>query len=162
MTVIEGKIDEKKTGGRKRQTMLDWKVTDDYGKLKEETQQWKEWRYRTFEPEFFSYLLVEVHLTQPLLPPSLLCLTCFNCRIVIDRVQRMIDVTIDLAKDKPMSNKQNTPPNQHIKEHKREDFTTKSESLPLFALWQSQSQTWIKKEDDANHLCYHIVLLNWN
>jgi len=39
MTVIEGKIDEKKTGGRKRQTMLDWKVTDDYGKLKEETQQ---------------------------------------------------------------------------------------------------------------------------
>jgi len=33
---------------------------------------------------------------------------------------------------------------------------------PLFALWQCQSQGWIKKEGEANHFCYDAVSLNGN
>src|SRR6218665_30191 len=34
--------------------------------------------------------------------------------------------------------------------------------MPLFALGQCQSQAWIKKEGDANGLCYHTVSLICN
>lgn len=33
---------------------------------------------------------------------------------------------------------------------------------PLCALWECQSQAGIKKEGDANRLCYHTVSLNYN
>ena len=33
---------------------------------------------------------------------------------------------------------------------------------PLFALWQSLSQAWMKEEGDANGISYHTVLLNSN
>jgi len=36
---MEGKMKGKKTRGRPRQTMLDWMMTDVYGKMKEEAQQ---------------------------------------------------------------------------------------------------------------------------
>ena len=32
---------------------------------------------------------------------------------------------------------------------------------PLFALWQCQSQAWVKEEDDANGLCCHTALLQY-
>ena len=49
-TVIEGKMKGRKTRGRPRQMMLDWMMKDGYKNLKEEPQQRKEWRRRTFEP----------------------------------------------------------------------------------------------------------------
>ena len=49
-TVIEGKMKGRKTRGRPRQMMLDWMMKDGYKNLKEEAQQRKEWRRRTFEP----------------------------------------------------------------------------------------------------------------
>jgi len=39
---MEGKMKRKKTRGRPRQMMLDWVITDGYGKLKEEAKQREE------------------------------------------------------------------------------------------------------------------------
>ena len=49
-TVIEGRMEGRKTVGRPRQMMLDWMMKDGYSRLKEEAQNRKEWRRRTFEP----------------------------------------------------------------------------------------------------------------
>lgn len=50
-TVIEGKMKGKKTRGRLRQMMLDWRMTNGYEKPKEEAQQRGELRRHTLEPK---------------------------------------------------------------------------------------------------------------
>jgi hypothetical protein len=47
-TIIEGKMEGKRTPGRPRQMMLDWLMKDGYRRLKERTQNREEWRHRVF------------------------------------------------------------------------------------------------------------------
>jgi len=49
-TIIEGRMEGKKKGGRPRMMLLDWMMKENYNKLKERAGHRCKWRHWTYEP----------------------------------------------------------------------------------------------------------------
>src|SRR6218665_2031786 len=48
--IMEGRMEGKRGRGRPRQKLLDWMMSEGYGKLKEEAQNREKWSHRTSGP----------------------------------------------------------------------------------------------------------------